>query len=174
RPRPLRSDSGFMDRRWMMLIFISVLAGSVIFYYYSSNRNADRCLENLKQIYLAIGLYEFDTGLLPNLSFYPDRPKEDATSLRVVLEKYGATGKSYLCPSSHGLVRDTGLSYVWNVALNGRTLKEFKDPVWMLVEVNAVSEEVPPPHLGRYHILYTDGQVALSDRPPSDIGDWLP
>ena len=32
-------------------------------------------------------------------------------------------------------------------------------PVWMLVEMTAVSSDLPAPHLGQCNVLFTDGSI---------------
>jgi hypothetical protein len=117
------------------------------------------CQANLRVLYRALELYEMERGSLPRLAFYPDLATEDTESLRVVLESYGATGTACICPSSPTMLRDVGLTYVWNVRLNGRKIPRSGEREWMLVEIQALSSDVPAPHLGHYHVLYSDGAV---------------
>ena len=170
-PRTLRW--GFVSGRTLPALAALAAVAAAALYGVSERRAAETCLAQLKQIYSAIGLYEFDGGRLPSLAFYPEQPRQDPNGIREALKKFGADPRLFLCPGTPALVRDTGLSYVWNVSLNGRSLKDIRDPVWMLVEVNALDEQIPRPHWGRYHILYTDGRVVLSEAPPEDLNRLL-
>jgi hypothetical protein len=135
------------------------LALGAIYYVLSQIRLTLACTDNLKVVYRALELYEMERGTLPKLAFYPDNPIEDGDSLRVVLEAYGAGGSVCICPQAPHSQSELGLTYVWNVRLNGRKIPPVEERDWMLVEMGAVSTDVPAPHLGRYNVLYTDGTV---------------
>jgi prepilin-type processing-associated H-X9-DG protein len=128
-----------------------------------------RCAANLRRIYSAMELYEIDRGTLPRLALFPDEPKQDNDSLPVALRPFGAEGDVCVCPSLPADHRALGLTYVWNVQLNGKKLKGAGPPAWMLVEVSALSDNVPPPHPGGYNVLYTDGSVQRSRTPPPGL-----
>ena len=117
------------------------------------------CQANLRTLYRAMEMYEMERGALPKLSFFPDNPTEDLDSLRVVLESHGASGTACLCPSGPASLRELGLTYVWNTQLNGRKIHRGGERTWMLMDIQALSPDVPAPHLRRYHVLYSDGQV---------------
>jgi hypothetical protein len=118
-----------------------------------------RCSDQVRRIYQALELYEMDRGSLPRLAFYPDEPLTDPDSIRVVLEEYGGDASLWVCPSSHPKIAATGLSYIWNVQLNGGSLRGRATNTWVIVEINALSSDVPAPHLGFHNVLYTDGRV---------------
>lgn len=130
---------------------------------------ARRCADNLRKIYSALELHEIDRGTLPRLAFFPDDPKQDTDSLVVALQSYGTGGEIFVCPTAPESLRSLGLTYVWNVQLNGKKLRSSQPAEWMLVEINAMSEGVPPSHAGRYNILYSDGRVERSKVPPPGL-----
>ncbi|MBN1269532.1 MAG: hypothetical protein JXB04_08095, partial [Kiritimatiellae bacterium] len=99
----------------------------------------------------------------------PEDARQDHESLRVLIEREGVSGEICVCPSSPALVREAGLSYVWNGRLNGQKLAGRSRPEWMLIEIHALSDQVPTPHGGGYHVLYTDGSVARVSEPPPDL-----
>lgn len=150
-----------------VLLLLAVIVAVVGIVWLRGERSAEqRCEENLYDIYAALELYEIEYGSLPTLAFYPDEPLKDDTGLRVFLERQGLPGSVCICPSSTETIKESGLSYLWNIELNGQNLGQPGDPAWILVEINALSEQVPPPHRGYYHILYTDGSVQRSKTPP--------
>lgn len=153
------SKAGHVLAKVVLLIAGSSLALGIIYFVLGQVRLTIACSENLKTLYRALDLYEIERGTLPKLAFFPDNPIEDADSLRVVLESYGAGGAVCVCPRAPRSQSELGLTYVWNVRLNGRKLPREGERDWMIVEMNALSADVPAPHLGRYNVLYTDGSV---------------
>ena len=154
-----------------VLVLVAVLLGAVgILYFilYQVSLQKD-CTKNLLRIYRAMELYEIDRGTLPRLAFFPDDPKQDADSLRVALESYGADAEACGCPTAPDSQTDLGLTYVWNVKLNNRKIPRDSEPEWMLVEISALSADVPAPHLGQYNVLYTDGKVRRVKYPLQDL-----
>lgn len=147
---------------WVRVCFIAAAAALVIMgllYILTQMRRAAQCSAHLQSIYRALELYEMDRGTLPTLAYFPDQPLEDTDSLRVVLEPYGLVPDRCICPQSRPIQRAEGLTYLWNVQLNGQRLPRGADAVWMLVDMNALSADVPAPHFGRYHALFSDGSV---------------
>lgn len=164
------SRSGRVLLKVLALIAVCLVALAVIYYVLIQVARGKACADHLRTIYHALEMYETDRGTLPQLAFFPDSPEEDPDSLRTVLESYGVDGNVALCPAVHRSLSDLGLTYVWNTRLNGKKLPGPDARTWMLVELNALSPEVPAPHLGRYNVLYTDGKVervkyALMDLP---------
>jgi len=145
------------------------LALGIIYYVLSQIRMTLACTDGLKAIYRALELYEMERGTLPKLAFFPDNPVEDGDSLRVVLESYGAGGAVCVCPRAPRSQAELGLTYLWNVRLNGRKIPPVEERDWMLVEISALSSDVPAPHLGRYNVLYTDGTVERISKPLTEL-----
>lgn len=132
-------------------------------------RNTIVCSEHLRTIYRALELYEMERGALPNLAYFPDEPTEDNDSLRVVLEPYGLSSDRCICPAAHPIQINEGLTYLWNPALNSQRIPREGEPVWMVVDMNALSGDVPAPHLGRYNALFSDGTVKRIHDPRSEL-----
>jgi prepilin-type processing-associated H-X9-DG protein len=124
----------------------------------------ESCFENLKRIYQLIVQFEKKEGSLPNVAFYPKAPFSDKNSLLVIL---GENAKPYLtCQSlSPEINNNTGLSYLWNSPINGKSLKELKSdkPKWLLMDVSAVNSVLITKghagHGGGVNVLFTDGTV---------------
>lgn len=153
---------------WPWLIILAMLS-SLILLMNNLTRGlyAEReCKARMERIYMALELHELANGHLPKLEFYPDNPREGRESLRAVLAPYGLNGSDCVCPSAHPLVREKGLSYLWNVALNNQSLSGRQQPDWMLIEIEALNPKLHGPHFRQYHILYTDGKVQRTSQIP--------
>ncbi|HMO52334.1 MAG TPA: hypothetical protein PKE26_14240 [Kiritimatiellia bacterium] len=164
---PSRSGHAVIKLAATVVLMFLLIGG--IYYLLMQISGAVRCGEQLRRIFQALELYEMTHGALPRLAFFPDEPMTDADSLRVVLEAYGLDSEVWICPSSHPAIAQTGMSYVWNTRLNGRNLRDLAERQWMLVEINALSPDVPTPHLGYYNVLYTDGKVERIRDPLSKL-----
>lgn len=154
------------------LIVLLVLAACMIGTAWYVSRQIlmrKQCKRNLYAIYNALELYEIDKGTLPRLAFFPDRPKTDRDSPLVVLRPYCSDPEVFVCPAAPAHYRQLGLTYIWNVALNGRKLRGMEPPVWVMTELQAMSDNVPAPHLGIYNVLFTDGHVRKMKTPPADL-----
>ena len=132
-------------------------------------RHADGCEENLRKIHHILTLYELEHGRLPSLEMFPDDPTGEGASLPLLLRTYGMDPSLAVCPAASPLIRDHGLSYLWNTALNEGSLMNRLEPVWVLVDIQALNERTRGPHFGSYHILYSDGRVERSYHPPSTL-----
>ena len=145
----------------LMFLLSVVIAVLGLFFVLSQNvRDRQMCEGNMKSIYSALVRYEADHGKLPTLAYFPPYPQTDADSLPVVLvEKYIADSRTCVCPALHSALRDKGLTYVWNTSLSSAPIPRNGAPRWMLVEMTAISRDLPAPHMGRYNVLYTDGSV---------------
>ena len=163
------SEEGFVLIE--LLAMAAVLIGLAAAIYMAIHQNVlnKKCANNLRNIYTALENFEVDRGTLPRAAFYPDDPKQDNDSLLVALQPYRVHPDIYICPTAPASQKDLGLTYVWNVQLNGRNLHGSGAPTWMMVELNALSDAVPAPHFGAYNILSTDGSVRRSKQPPPDL-----
>jgi prepilin-type N-terminal cleavage/methylation domain-containing protein/prepilin-type processing-associated H-X9-DG protein len=125
------------------------------------------CENNLRQIYAALQMYEITHGNLPRAKFYPKKPKRDSDSLVVLL------GPGYeqicICPVFPGEIKDKGLTYLYNDEVGGRSIDQIRDSrnTWLVTEMNAVSDTVPMPHPGGFHILYADGRIVVTKERPA-------
>ncbi|MFH0908396.1 MAG: hypothetical protein V1929_06520 [bacterium] len=163
------SRSGHVLTKVLVLIVVLLAAVGALYYILYQASLQKECEVNLLRLHRAIEMYEVDRGTLPRLAFFPDDPKQDIDSLRVALEAYGADGIACLCPTAPDIQIELGLTYVWNVKLNNRKLPRDGDAEWMLVEISALSMDVPAPHLGQYNVLYTDGKVRRVKYPLQEL-----
>ena len=163
------SRSGHVLTKVLVLIVVLLAAVSVIYFVLYQASLQKECAGNLLRLYRAIELYEVDRGTLPRLAFFPDDPNQDVDSIRDALEAYGADGSACVCPTAPDSQIELGLTYVWNVRLNHRKMPRDGEPEWMLVEISALSVDVPAPHLGQYNVLYTDGKVRRVKYPLQEL-----
>jgi hypothetical protein len=161
--------AGHVLTKVVVLVAVLLLAVATLYYVLYQMSMQQSCGKNLLQIHRALQLYEIDRGTLPRLAFFPDDAKQDADSMRVVLEPYGADGTTCECPSLPGVLGELGLTYVWNVRLNGKKTPRDDQPTWMLVEICALSSDVPAPHMGQYNVLYSDGKVRRVKNPLQEL-----
>ena len=165
----LSCRGGFTLIELVVVLLMLVVGGVGIYFYNQQQTMARQCARNLHRLYMAAEMYEMERGVLPRLAFFPEDPKQDANSLAVVLGPYGALPEVCVCPAAPVDIRAMGLTYVWNVRVNGRPLHGLSGPEWLVTEINAISRDYPAAHLGRYNILYTDGQVRRLVNPPSGL-----
>ena len=163
------SASGFVLIELLAMAAVLIGLAAAIYTAIHQNMLTKKCANNLRNIYAALENFEIDRGTLPRAAFYPDDPKQDNDSLLVALQPYRVQPDLYICPTAPGVQKELGLTYVWNVQLNGRKLHGSGPPAWMIVELNALSDAVPAPHFGAYNILNTDGSVKRSKQPPAEL-----
>ncbi len=128
------------------------------------------CMNNMRQVGQAIVAFQLESGEYPKAAFFPEKPKEDKNSIRVVLgDALGNGDKVWICPAMPDAMKDKGLTWVYNDTLSGK--KTVKDPekTWILIEFNCVSKKAPAPHPGGFNIVYADGHVETTHQLPEDI-----
>jgi len=123
------------------------------------------CENNLRQLYQGLMMQEITDGGLPDAAFFPKHPKADPRSLVNIMGP--AWAESLVCPVFPSAIKDKGLTYLYNDTLAGQTLDSVGGDTWVLMEMNAVSDEIPMPHPGGFHVLYANGRIrCLKEIPP--------
>lgn len=154
-------------------LFIFLMIGSLVWLLNRLNtglQNTDRCKKQLEQIYEYLVLYEKDNGRLPVFELYPEKLTGDGETLVSHLSQFPGFDPDWLiCPSAPDVLRKPGITYLWNTALNQSSLAFREETTWVLVDIQALADEVPGPHFGTYHILYSDGRVERSSSPPNTL-----
>ena len=123
------------------------------------------CKNNLKQIYLALTMFTMsNNGNLPSACFYP-KNSSDKNSLANILH---LSKGIFLCPSLPDKLKKNGITYIWNDRFSNQDPDSVrhKDKEWLMMEMTAVNEKIPPPHPGGYNILYLDGHIETKRKPP--------
>ncbi len=170
----VRRMTGAIRNPLLALLAVVVLLASAGYAVFRAEQRARQCMQHLRHIYLALEMYELDHGALPHMAFYPDDAWHSADSMLVVLDPYAITSEIGTCPGDHEVVRAHGLSYIWNANLNGALLHEQDRDTWLVTGLNALSEQVPAPHLGRHITLYADGRIVRSRKPPRGLTEIRP
>lgn len=164
-----RNREGKILAKLLVLLAMVAAVSGLLFYLSMKTKQKQECADGLRKIYRALEQYEVERGTLPTLAYFPDDPHGDVDSLRTVLENNGMETRSCVCPAVHPVLRELGLTYVWNIALNGTRMTRSGTPKWMLVEMTAISSDLPAPHFRRYNVLYTDGSVKQSTAPLNEL-----
>ena len=125
------------------------------------------CKINLHKIQNAFTLFLIENeDKLPDAVFYP-KDMSSKKAIHNILKSY--IGKDvFVCPSLPEKLQARGLTYIWNDTYSGKMRDRVRDAdkKWLMTEMTAVAKDIPPPHTRGYAILYVDGHVEYSDKPP--------
>ena len=147
-----------------VLIVASLVGAIPVSVYMAAEKEARAvdCISNLRNIYVALQLYESDYERLPNIKFYPENPESDPNSLNNVLGRYIDDKKAFLCPSMPLEIQKKKLTYIWNDSYNNSfsDIVESKGTKWLVTEMTVADSKIPPPHNGSFNVLFLDGHAA--------------
>lgn len=127
------------------------------------------CENNLRQLYMGLQMYEMSYGSLPAAKLYPKNPKRDKKSIVKLMDP--AYEPLFVCPVFPSAIKDKGLTYIYNDEIAGQSLDMLPTDTWIMMEMNAVSEKIPLPHPGGFHILYANGQIKIQKELPKVFAD---
>ncbi|MCK4244809.1 MAG: type II secretion system protein [Candidatus Omnitrophica bacterium] len=152
------------------LMTVTTIVTSLPLGAYKAVRRAKQvfCRNNLNQIRQALTIFMIENNdRLPSACFYPE-DSSDPKSIANILYPYLRTRKVFICPSLPGQLRKKGITYIWNDQFNNQNPDHIpnRDKKWLMMEMTAVSEKIPPPHSKGYNILYLDGHIETKPRPP--------
>lgn len=168
------------SRRWILAFTLSeIMAVSAIVtsipagaYVRAKQKAIElQCKRNLQQIGQAIIMYEMGQGHYPDAKFFPEKPAKDPKSIMQIMKNAGAglPKTMWICPAAPTQLSQKQLTFVYNDTFAGRTALREPSRAWLLIEVNCVSNKVPPPHPGGYNILFADGHVVTTRQLPTAI-----
>jgi len=123
------------------------------------------CLNNLRQVYIALNICAMDYGALPEARFFPSSAS-DPRGIHNVLKKYVSNPAIFYCPSIPEELNKSGTNYLWNDLVNRNDLSSLPQGTWIMTEATAVRSDIPPPHTGGYGTLAPDGSATIRRRPP--------
>lgn len=124
-------------------------------------------VNNLHQIHMLLTT-QCIGGALPNAAFYPQGdPKKDPKSILNLTE--GAVPQLFVSPFAPEALKQKGLTFAWNDAVNGKDISLLPKDTWLLIDLAAFIADpaVPKPH--RYLVLYADGRALALNSPPEDV-----
>ncbi|HIE43288.1 MAG TPA: hypothetical protein EYP78_00635 [Candidatus Omnitrophica bacterium] len=151
-----------------LLVVMTLLSSIPVSSYVGVKNKAlqAQCTSNMRQIGMAIKMFVMSEGRYPDADFYPEEPLKDPKSIVLILKSYGIQEKIFLCPTAPPVLKEKGLTYLWNDELSGKNPSSIKNPskTWLMVDVTALDKRVSS-HLGGYNILYADGHVEWSTEP---------
>jgi len=163
-------------RRTMGVTLLEVLAVTSImsglnsqsnFRYGINKANELSGLNNLRQIHLLLQA-QCIVGGLPEAACYPKGdPKKDPKSIMRLIP--GAPPQLFISPFAPDALRDKGLTYAWNTALNGKTLDAVPRGAWLMIDLAAFIADPNVPKPSRYLVLYADGRTEAVSEAPADI-----
>lgn len=137
------------------------------FQYAINKANELKGLNNLRQIYLLLQV-QCISGGLPDAAFYPKGdPRKDPKSILRLIPS--APKELFVSPFAPPALQETGLTYAWNSALNGKSLDQVPKDAWLLMDVAAFIADPKLPKPGKYLVLYADGRAAAVSELPEDI-----
>jgi len=166
--RRIKKSGGFMLAELLLVtaIVTSIPTGA---YMLVKNRALElNCRNNLRQINMALQMFILTNDKLPSAAFYPKNAAGDKNSIRVILKSYGASKGLFIDPAAPEKLKKLGLTYLWNDTFNGRRPGKVPDASkqWLMIDMSAVSNDVPAAHRGGYNVLYVDGHVGWTDKRP--------
>lgn len=158
---------------WTIVLGLVIALTIVTYNVHKGTGSRDVCAGNLEQLFDALDAYNDTHGKLPSAQFFARDPEGESDSLLNQLLPYEGTDHShFVCPGVPALVSErVGVTYCWNVELNGQRLERFDDNnrQWMLVEITALDGRLKAPHFANYNVLYTDGKVDEAREPPPGV-----
>ncbi len=120
------------------------------------------CINNLKNIYQAVTMFEMDNGTLPAAKFFPSSAS-DNRGIHFILAQYGARGVMF-CPSLPAQLNNYGTNYIWNDEFSGKSMGSVPSGTWLMTEMTAVNKKIPSPHMAGFSVLYAGGNAQIAPR----------
>ena len=161
----LKTKSGFT---MVEILLVTSILGAVSPAAYIGVKNKAyeiQCMNNLKQIGLAVRMFEMEQGRFPDAKFFPENPNTDPKSIKVLLKDYGTTSELFICPTAPQQLKDLGLTYLWNDKINSLYSFQNASQTWLMVDMTAAYDKVKS-HRDGYNILYADFHVEWAPSRP--------
>ncbi|MFW6156293.1 MAG: prepilin-type N-terminal cleavage/methylation domain-containing protein [Armatimonadota bacterium] len=129
----------------------------------TSKAHQTACQQHLRQIGMAVQMRTMTGEPLPRAWFYPPDPPHRTRNQYHLANVMSSEVPSqmFICPASPQAIQQRGISYVYNDQLGGKVPDQIPNPAgtWLMMDINVVSDEVPPAHNGGCNVLFVDGHV---------------
>ncbi len=154
---------GFTAAEVLAVTGILTSLGGGSFINVTEQAHRTTCQQHLHQIGLAIQMRTMMDEPLPRAWFYPpDPPHPNRMTYHLAHVMAGEVPASmFICPSAPSAIQRRGICYVYNSNVGGKSIDEIPNPsqTWLMMDVNVVSDQVPPAHNGGCNVLFVDGHV---------------
>ncbi|MFA5645999.1 MAG: hypothetical protein WDA18_06560 [Candidatus Ratteibacteria bacterium] len=124
-----------------------------------------RCLNNLKQIGLAVELFVADHGTLPKAKFFATE-KNDPQAITSLLKPYITASELFYCPALAREFQKYPTNYLWNDTVNGKNPDTLRAGTWLMTEATSLNKELDSPHTGGFGTLFVDGSAKITRAVP--------
>lgn len=159
----LRRRGGFTMAEVLVVTGILTGLGGGAFLGVNEMAHRTTCQQHLRQIGMAIQMMTMAGEPLPRAWFYPpdNHPNRNKYHLALIMAQQGVPAEMFICPSAPQAIQQRGICYIYNDLLGGKEIDELPNPAatWMLMDLNVVSDAVPPAHTGGCNVLFVDGHV---------------
>ncbi|MBD3293270.1 MAG: hypothetical protein GF393_10120 [Armatimonadia bacterium] len=137
--------------------------GGGAFVGHKSKAHQTACQQHLRQIGMAIQMRTMTGEALPRAWFYPPDPPHPARNQYHLANVMSSEvpKQMFICPGAPQQIQQRGICYVYNDRLGDKTLDQVPNPAatWLMMDINVVSDRVPPAHNGGCNVLFVDGHV---------------
>jgi prepilin-type N-terminal cleavage/methylation domain-containing protein/prepilin-type processing-associated H-X9-DG protein len=132
--------------------------------------NQTVCKNNLMQIHRALMMFLMDNESYPQAWFFPPdkHPYREQYNIANILKSYTGAPQLFICPTACQELQQRKITYLWNDQLNNKGQDSLPNPTetWVMEDINAVTNKVPPSHDTGYNVLFGDGHVKFLAGPP--------
>ncbi|MHB8995272.1 MAG: prepilin-type N-terminal cleavage/methylation domain-containing protein [Armatimonadota bacterium] len=142
---------------------LTALGGGNSFQNVTNKAHQVTCYNQLRQLGLSFMMMAHMDEPLPQAWFYPpdNHPAREQYNIVNIMARQRVPKQFFICPSAPEELKARGCCYLYNDRLSNRNLDSIDRPgeTWLMMDVNAVTSEVPPAHNEGCNVLFCDGHV---------------